>query len=265
VARAYLPRLAPDGFFITVQNGLIALDLARILGADRIVPGCLMWGGVMDAPGEYRLTAEGMTIVGSLSGNKDRAQAAASVISAVSPVSISGNIEGVLWSKLAITASLTSLGAIGGVGFGRLVLKSRMRRLILSIGREVRDVAVATGVRLEPLGDGFDVPWLLAHDGYPNAIRHMVIVILGWKHRRTTPGMLVSLQRKQRTEVEHINGRVVAIGSAAGIAVPLNRAITDLLLEMDGGRRMPGPEALAVLEYSARAPMPPQARGSHES
>ena len=47
VAEEYLSALSDSGRFLTVQNGLIALNLVERCGDDRVVPGCVMWGAGM--------------------------------------------------------------------------------------------------------------------------------------------------------------------------------------------------------------------------
>ena len=246
-ARGLLPALAAGGVFVTLQNGLIALDLAQALGPERVVPACVLWGASMVAPGEYVLTARGATIFGSLSENDGPARAAAGLFSASTAVALSSNIEGTLWSKLAITASFTSLGAITGLRFGALARDPRARRLILAIGREVGAVAAARGVRLAPLGPVFPVPWLVAPAGRPGVLRSLMVLFVSWKNRRIESGMLAALRSGRPTEGEHINGRIIALAAATGTAVPCNRAVQDTVAELDAGTRSPGKEAFAAL------------------
>jgi 2-dehydropantoate 2-reductase len=181
---------------------------------------------------------------GAAPGTDSGLERTAAVLGRIFPVRVSGNMPGVLWSKLAITASLTTLGAITGLRFGELVRSRQLRRVLLGLGGEVLTAARAAGVTLEPLAGGLDVERLLAPGGYPNALRHLLMRIVGWKHRSTESSMLDSLRRGRKTEIELINGRVVGQCDAAGLPCPLNRAAIELVRELEAGTVHPDVELL---------------------
>ncbi|MBN1835979.1 MAG: 2-dehydropantoate 2-reductase [Spirochaetales bacterium] len=251
-ARGLLPALGEGGVLVTTQNGLVALDLAEALGPERVVAGVVLWGASMDAPGVYRVTAHGPFVIGPPGPGLDRAAAVvdrvAAVLGQVFPVRSSANMPGVLWSKLAITASLTTLGAVTGLSFGELVRRRDSRRLLLGLGSEVLAAARSTGVSLEPLAGGLDMERLLSPSGspgaYPAPLRHLLIRLIGWKHRSTESSMLDSLRRGRRTEIGFINGRVVELCKEAGLPCPLNQLAVELVRELEKGTGMPAVEQL---------------------
>jgi 2-dehydropantoate 2-reductase len=246
-ARRLAGRLSQGGFFLTVQNGLIALDLAEELGSHRVLPGCVLWGATMTAPGQYTITAPGAFLIGSLqddSRSGPRVQLAQRLLRRVFPVRNTPNIRGVLWSKLAVTASFTTLGAITGLPFGELASTSWRREVVLSLGREVLAVATARGQRLEPLGSGFDVERLLSDRGYPPLLRYLLLRLVAHRHRRTVSGMLESLRRGQATEVAFVNGRVARLAEEAGVSAPFNRLACELVGELERGALHPDPSLI---------------------
>jgi len=246
-ARSLAARLSERGFFLALQNGLIALDLAGELGADRLLPGCVLWGASMTAPGAYEVTAAGPFLIGSLlagPGCESRLEQAQRLLGRVFPVRRTANIRGALWSKLAITASFTTLGALSGLSFGRLAGTRERRELLLALGREVLAVARASGVRLERLGGGLDVERLLSERGYPPALKHLLLRLLAYRHRRTVSGALRSLQRGRPTELDFINGRVLRLAEGAGVAAPCNRLACELAGELERGVLHPDPALL---------------------
>ncbi len=245
------PYLSESGFVITTQNGLVALELADALGRERLIPGCVLWGASMQEPGEYRITATGPFIIGSLQAEsgQPRLRKAAELLAHIFPVTVSASIKGVLWSKLAITSTFTTMGLLTGLRFGALAASSRIRRLMLAIGGELFAVARAEGVALEPLGGGLNIERLLSERGYPAALKHLLIRIIGFKHRRTESGMLDSLKRSRKTEIDFINGKLVALAEKAAVPVPYNRLAVKLAGEMEEGKRNPRPDNLdAFLE-----------------
>jgi 2-dehydropantoate 2-reductase len=247
-ARSLEPNLAPGACVITVQNGLVALDLADPVGADRLVPGCVLWGASMEAPGEYRITNSGSFIIGSLSASRGATavSTARTVLSHVFPVTTSPNIRGVLWSKLAITTTLTTLGAITGLAFGKLAASREIRSVILQIGRELYEVGRAEGVSFESLGGGLNIGRLISDEGYPKFLKHLLIRIIGYKNRHDASSMLASLRQRSKTEIDFINGRVVQSADRFGVSVPYNRTAVDLIEQMERGGRRPAVQNLAA-------------------
>jgi 2-dehydropantoate 2-reductase len=253
--RELLPALAPRGFFVTTQNGLSALDLLRSFGPERVVPGCVLWGASMTEPGVYELTASGPFLLPA--GTAFAPREAASLLSQAFPARPCADIMAALWSKLAISASFTSLGAISGLRFGELAATAEGRRLVLAIGEEVLLTARTQGMELGSLGGGLNVRRFLqpaAEGGYSPARKRLLLRLLGWKHRRTESSMLDSLRRGRPTEIEFLNGLVVRLAEKAGLPAPWNRAVCQLVAEMERGRREPGQANLAELAARAAAP-----------
>jgi len=255
VCASLLPALAPEGFFVTTQNGLVGLELAEMLGPRRVIPGTVLWGASMLRPGVYRLTASGGFVLGDLHGSNENPvlRAAAGLLARAFPVRVSANIRGVLWSKLVFTASFTSLGALSGLRFGPLALRPEVRRAALAIGAEVRAAAGAQGIRLEPLVGGLDLRRLLEPGGYPALLRHLYLLALGWKNRRTESSMLDSLRRGRPTEIDFINGMIAELGERQGFPAPWNRGLRELIGELEGGRQAPHPANLRRLAGRAAA------------
>ena len=252
--RELLPVLAPRGFFVTLQNGLVGLDLLQVFGPKKVVPGCVLWGASMIEPGAYELTASGPFLLPDAAAAAPTA--ARELLSLIFPVRPCPDIAAVLWSKLAISASFTSLGALTGLRFGRLAAWPAARRLILEIGAEVWNVARAQGVERGPLGGGMNMRRFLqpaGAGGYPQGLKHLLVRVLGWKHRRTESSMLDSLRRGRPTEIDFLNARIVRIAEQAGLPSPFNQAVCRLVAELERGEREPRVSNLAELADRAAA------------
>jgi len=247
-AKSLKGNLAPGACVITVQNGLVALDLLDVVGAERLVPGCVLWGASMEAPGEYRITNSGSFIIGSLTDPPCPAAVSLAqiLLSHVFPLTISANIRGVLWSKLAITTTFTTLGAITGLSFGHLAADREIRDIILRFGVELFEVGRAEGISFEPLNAGLKIGSLISDTGYPRLLKHLLIRIIGFKNRHDESSMLDSIRRGLKTEIDFINGRVVRSAEASGVPVPYNRTAVDLVEQMERGARHPDKENLTV-------------------
>jgi len=251
-----LPALAPGGVLVTLQNGLIGLELVEAFGPERVIPGAVLWGASMTEPGSYRITATGPFILGDSLGRSETPalRAAAALLARVFPVRTSAAIRGVLWSKLAINCAFTALGALSGLRFGALARRGSVRRQLLAIGAEVLAAAGSQGVRLEALTGGLDLRRLLEPGGYAPFLRHALILALGWKHRRTESAMLDSLRRGRPTEIDFLNGFIADLAERAGLPAPWNRSIRELVRELEAGRLAPHPANLALLAGLVAAP-----------
>ncbi|MCG8684133.1 MAG: hypothetical protein MI892_04605, partial [Desulfobacterales bacterium] len=51
------------------------------------------------------------------------------------------------------------------------------------------------------------------------------------------PSMAQDMQKGRKTEIDFINGHVVARAKAQGIDVPVNAALVDLVKQVEGGTR----------------------------
>lgn len=244
-AEAYLPALSSSGSFLTTQNGLVALDLADRYGGERVVAGTVMWGASMSEPGRCTITAHGPFVIGGIGGKPNtHVVICRQVLEPVFPVKISPDIRDVLWAKLTITASLTSLGAITGLRFGEMLKRRTIRRLILEVAEEVVRVGRATGVGFRHSDGVLDVNLLVGSGFPPRWLRDLLIRAIGLKHRRTESSMLASIQAGEPTEIDAVNGVVVKLGKKHGIETPVNAAIVAAIGELENSSHKPGPKSL---------------------
>lgn len=247
--------LSPQGYVVTLQNGVVEDPVAHILGRKRVIGALVGWGATMQAPGVYEMTSDGELVVGELDGQMStRIQRLKAILEAASPTTISTNIYGVLWSKLAINCTITTLGAVTGQLLGEMLQRATIRRLGLSIISEVMDVARARGVSLEPVGGTLDLARLyLPPDrrsggfGLDLVAKHAIMSIVGLRFRRLKSSMLQSLERGRRPEIDFMNGYVVEQGQAVGVPTPVNAALTEMVREIEKGERLITPDNLAHL------------------
>ena len=245
---AYLPSLTAQGCFMTVQNGLMALDLIEKYGAEKIVAGSVMWGSSMPDPGNYLVTADGPFVVGGLGGHiTEQSILAERALKPAFPVKKSEDMKDVLWAKLTVTASLTSIGAITALSFGEMLKSRVIRELILAVGDEVVAVGRASGVGFRHSEGALNVN-LLTGDGFPPMwFRHLLVRAIGLKHSRTESSMLASLIIGVKTEIDMVNGVVIVTGKKYNVPTPVNTAIAAVVEDLESGALSPGDKAFKSL------------------
>ena len=227
--------LAPDGRVVCFQNGLCEERVAKIVGAERVVGAVVTWGASMLEPGLYERTSSGGFSVGRLDGTRDvRLDELARLLEAIGPVSITDNLRGARWSKLAINCAISTLGTIGGDRLGVLMRQRYVRRLALEVMTEVVAVARAEQVRLEKVSGTFDLDWLALTDAERTAAaspglmaKHTLLLAVGARYRRLRSSMLAAIERGREPAVEFLNGEVIVRAERHGIEVPVNRAARD--------------------------------------
>jgi len=257
--RQVAPRLAADGYAVTLQNGVVEDCVAKILGRERVVGALVGWGATMHAPGVYEMTSRGELVVGELDGRvTPRVQALKAVLDAAAPTTVSANIYGVLWSKLAINCVITALGAASGQLLGQMLRRTDVRRLALTMISETIDVARASGIRLEPVGGTLNLERLYLPPGRRSgglgldlAVKHAIMLLVGLRFRKLKSSMLQSLERGRRPEIDFMNGYVVDRGREAGVPTPVNAALAAMVREIEAGQRPITPDNLAELAVQA--------------
>jgi 2-dehydropantoate 2-reductase len=242
--------LAPDGCVVSMQNGLEAERVADVVGAARTVPACLTFGAYYEGPGRVVYSGPGTLAVGELDGRVTaRIRALAGALADFHPTAASPNVQGLRWSKLALTAVYFGTATADADVIDQLGLPA-CRAALGALAGEVADLALALGIRLEPL-DGFD-PRVFAGGRRDGAAVEAAWAAQAayWRRgvaRRT--GIWRDLAvRRRRTEAEPILGALIARAAAAGRPVPRIRALAAIVADLEAGRR---PLALANLEALA--------------
>lgn len=260
-ARRVLPALAPRGAMVCFQNGLCEPRIAAIAGEDRTFGAIVAWGGSMVEPGVYDRTSGGGFVLGRADGAADaRLDELARLLEAVGPSTITSNLSGARWSKLAINCAISSLGTIGGDRLGALMRHRFIRRLGLEIMTETVLVARALGVRLEKVSGTLDLDWIALTDaervaaGSPGLVaKHALLLAVGARYRRLRSSMLAAIERGRPPAVDFLNGEVVARGAALGVPTPVSAAIREQVLAIARGEAQPSLELARRFFEATRA------------
>lgn len=265
-ARSVLGALAPHGQLVCFQNGLCEERLAAFAGVRRVVGAVVAWGASMIEPGVYERTSAGGFSLGVLpGGDASRLQELAQLLEAVGPVTLTDNLAGVRWSKLAINCAVSTLGTLGGERLGALLRLRFVRRLALEILTEAVEVARCEDVRLEKVAGTVDLGWLslaVEERRRPSmslATKHALMLAVGARYRRMRSSMLAALERGREPAVDFLNGEVVERALRHGVAVPVNSRARELVWAVARGEKASSRQLLRELYDSTRAITEPAA------
>jgi 2-dehydropantoate 2-reductase len=259
-ATAALPWLTPTGKMVCFQNGLCEERVAPIAGRDRVVGAVVAWGASMVEPGVVDRTSAGGFTLGYLTAPVDAAlEELGRLLESVGPVTLTSNLRGARFSKLAINCAISTLGTIGGDRVGVLMRHRFVRRLSLEIMTEAVRIARHEGARLEKVSGTIDLDWVALTDaersaaGSPSLLaKHALLLAVGARYRRLRSSMLAAIERGRPPAVDFLNGEIVARGVRHGVAVPVNRAATEWVWQIARGERSPGLDGLRALYESTR-------------
>lgn len=248
------PHLAPDGFVISYQNGLNEEVIARGVGAERTVGAFIHFAADLIEPGHVVLANRVTTYISELDGrDTPRIHQIAAVLSAVTDVEITGNLEGYLWGKLCY-AALAFVVSTVDAPIDEVIMVPAARDAIRGAVAEVVDVARAQGIRLEDI-HGFE-PRLFDRRN-PGRIAETNALFERWAEQGKTAikrhmGIHRDIKvRKRRTEVDYQIGAVVARAKALDVPVPVNERLVDLIHQIEQGKR--GQDWKTITELSVAA------------
>ncbi|MDH5542146.1 MAG: 2-dehydropantoate 2-reductase [Nitrospinota bacterium] len=211
--RAILPQIkeqtGKDTVVISLQNGVDSVDMLKeAVAEDKIMEGIAFIGSNLYEPGRIRHTASGSVTIGELNGkNSERAERIRKVFEdAGVECRISSKIQNAKWEKLVWNAGFNGLAAITGASVGKILSFEPTRNIVISLMREVVDVAQKSGIDIRQ-----------------NSIdRHISV---SEKMDDVIPSMLQDVRADRKTEIEFINGKIVREGMRIGVPVPYNELI----------------------------------------
>lgn len=213
------PLVGPDTAIITVQNGVEAPDqVAEVYGRDAVLPGAAEVIAYVESPGVIRHLGNGKLNFGEWDNTPtprtDLLRDA--FIAAELQATVPDDIWAALWAKFLSVVPGGGLGTATGAGYGVLRTHSATRRLLTEAITEIRDIALARGIRL-------------AEDVVPQT--------LAWIDQLPADGT-TSLQRDliagRPSELDAWTGAVVRLGAESGVPTPVNT----FLFELAGARAL---------------------------
>ena len=234
------PRLAPTGVIVSLQNGLSEELIAQAIGPERTV-GCLVnWAADWIGPGRILHGGHGAFVLGELDGRiTPRVRELAGLLSALVETPVTDNIWGYKWGKLIYGALLFGTAIVDAHVYEVVEGSDGVQRVLVGIVGEGLAVADKAGVRVEPF-DEFDPAWYraaLAGDAVARQRAMGAIAAHYRAHTKTKTGIWRDLAvRKRKTEVDGQLGVLVRKGESLGVAMPLTRALTGIIQDLEEGR-----------------------------
>ncbi len=207
------PLLKGGPLLIALQNGLGHHEVLRSFTGLCWAVGLTSQGASLLKPGVVKHGGYGQTTLGFIDkvdlADCQRLQTIANLFnSAQLPCTISSDIHAAVWDKLLVNVGINALTALHNCPNGELLTDKPLRVQLRQAVEEATRIALAKGVNISPR---------------PIARTEQVC-----KDTKTNiSSMLQDIRQHRRTEIGSINGVIVSEAASLGIAVPMNKFLTE--------------------------------------
>src|SRR5262245_13588454 len=207
-------RVRDDTVILCVQNGLGSEDVVKqtLGGRGMVLRAITQFGAIFRGPGVIDYKVAGYTLI-------EQSPHSSSIASLLSGCGLDGrvspNIRAEIWRKLIFNCVINPITAMLGTDVGSIA-DARLDPLKRLVVDECLAVARADGV------DGID---------YGEDFVQTIADVFGAS--RNIASMRQDLQRGKITEIDFMNGAVVAHGRQRGIDCPVNAALTAIIKTME--------------------------------
>jgi 2-dehydropantoate 2-reductase len=210
------------GAVCSVQNGAGNEEIIAEL-APEVIRGTTFPAGHVIEAGHVGWDTKGDTHIGPFEPKPapmEKVQALAEACTRAGlPTHALEDARGAQWRKLIFNAASNAIGALTSLTHGRIAELPDTRRLAWAVMAEGRAVADAQGIVLDQSPEEL----------FDYAARPEV----AYGHK---PSMLQDIEAARATEVDFLNGAIVAFGERYGVDAPLNRTLTALVKGLEAGR-----------------------------
>lgn len=246
------PYLKPDGLLAGVQNGMSQDVIADVVGPHRTMACVIEISSMMFDPGvvqRHSPPSRSWFAVGSIDpATKGREHEVADLLALAGTVEVVEDIRSAKWMKLVSNATTLVTTAILGMAMLEAQAMPGMREMMLRSGQEALDAGIAAGRRTPPI---FGLK--------PEDVRQsnrlvetlLDTLLAGFVLPNTKTTVLQDWMKGRHSEVDNINGEVVAEMGRRGGKAPVNAAVVEIARRIERGELKPGPQNLALLKQLA--------------
>lgn len=242
------PYVKPDGLVAGVQNGMTTATVAEVVGPARTMGCVIEVSSMMTEPGivqRHSPPERSYFAVGSGDGaSYEREEEVAELLSWSGTVEIAEDIEAAKWMKLVSNCTTLVSSAILGLPIPEAPKLPGMRELMVSAGREALEAGDEIGHPVLPIF-GLTPEEMRAADDPVEMMLDVLIERFCLPH--TTSTILHDWLKGRHSEVDDINGLVVAERASRGAAAPANAAIVEVAHRIERGELAPGRDNLELL------------------
>ena len=255
------PYVKRDGLVVGVQNGMTTEVVAEVVGRDRTLGCVIEISSMMFDPGvvqRHSPPSRSWFAVGSAGpATAGRESEVAELLERSGTVEVVDDIQAAKWMKLVSNCTTLVPTAILGLPMVEAAAIPAMRDLMVRAGQEALETGPFLGYRVLPifgLGDD-DVR-------EPERVVETLLdaLLAGFVLPETTTTILHDWMKGRHSEVDDINGVVVAEQARRGGAAPVNAAVVEVAHRIERSELAPSAANLTLLHELAEAGVVPSDR-----
>ena len=220
IIRHYVHTIGKSILTVSLQNGLGNLEaIADMLGKDKAIGGRVIFGAELVEPARVKVTVYAdKVMLGSLKDGVplEKVKEIAELFDKSGiPTSSTEEIEKSIWGKVLYNCALNALSCLLEVNYGKLLKNPQTKTIMEDIVRELFKVIQVKKVVVD---------WNDADEYIKKLFEHLIPATCDH-----FSSMLQDIRTGKKTEIDALNGKVVAMANEMGLDLPVNRVITSLV------------------------------------
>ncbi|MCS5735173.1 ketopantoate reductase family protein [Herbiconiux daphne] len=244
-AELIAPYLADDGVVVGVQNGMTGEAIADVVGEHRAVGAVIEITSAMYTPGvveRHSAHDRSWFAVGAVHpAAAHHVETVAGLLRHAGTVEATDDIDSAKWMKLILNAAELVPSAILDLSIADCARYPGMRELMLEAGNEAVRAAQLDGATIRPIfGMPDTTPETFVETVLDELLAHYILT-----HSRST--VLQDWIKGRHSEVDELNGHVVATLEQHGESAPANAAMVELAHDIERGELTRGTELFEPL------------------
>jgi 2-dehydropantoate 2-reductase len=249
------PYLRDTGLFVTLQNGMNEDTIAEVVGAGRVLGAVVTGISVsLDAPGHVLRSVarkdadKPVFLVGGItSAGTQQAAAVADLFGGVDAAAVTLDLRLERWQKLSANCVINGPCALLGATTPQLMRETAVHPFLAALALETVEVGTGLGYGVNAVF-GFSAPRLRAviegeqseRTDFANKMAHLSAQLTD----SSVPSTAQDIRRGRRTEIDSLNGYVVAKANLTGCSLPANQFVVDGIRMIEDGSLAPGARSL---------------------
>ena len=251
-----LRHVKPDGYVVSSQNTWPDPTVARMVGTERAV-GLVMSriGVAVWKPGTVERGMESGGGGGHIvfrAGEHDgritpRVKELAEMLSVVDGATVTDNLWGERWAKLCQNSMGNPVQAMSGLGSLEIASSEVGRAITIHLGSESARVGLALGHKIVKFGATTAEQWADASRRETWDALDKMLTPTSASKRNWRASMAQDVTKGRPTEIDYMNGFVVAQGKERGVPTPVSAATVEVIHEIEAGSRKPDGKNIEVV------------------
>jgi 2-dehydropantoate 2-reductase len=250
-----LRHLAPGGHLVAAENCWPDPVVAGVAGASRAVGlvmskiGVALWKPGQVERGMEKGQGKGHDVfrAGEHHGRiTPRVTELAQMLSVIDGAQATDNLWGERWAKLCANAMGNPVQAMSGLGSLEIASSEVGRTITIHLAAEAARVGLALGYTVPKFNGAPVEQWAAADRPEAYAALDTMLTPASATRVNWRASMAQDIAKGRATEIDYMNGHVVAQGRERGVPTPLSAAVVEVVHEVERGTLAPAPQNIAL-------------------